>query len=188
MSYDALRVDVDMWLARDDVSLNGVAFPTIVKLAEVDINRSFRGVDVEANSTLIIVSRSTPLPVHFKSMISIDLDYLPYEQAVRCPEEKGTPTSYSIAHNEGQAFIRLSPTPDKQITLPISYFAKAVSVESQGDNSLIRNNYDIYLYCVLKHAMIFLQEDPTAYDMLFRQAVAEEHLASNQARWGLAQS
>jgi hypothetical protein len=191
--------DLDEFLARDDLTSGGNQ-ETFLRIAQAQIDRKIRTRAQEVTTQLIATARTVALPDDYLAMRSISLDttldrridYLTPERIREAPiwqnqggfrdAEDTTPLAYTI---EGNSIVFApEPSADNPITLDFVYYAKLSRLVNDTDtNSLLTNDYDVYLWAILKAGCIFLQESELAgtYHALFKNAL--EDLSRNE-RWG----
>ena len=194
-----LIADLDIWLARDDLSSGG-SEDTLLRIAQANIDRVIRPRTQKVNGTLVCSSRSTALPAGFQALRSLtlqsDLDrtveYLTPERIREAPiwNNQGggltdnTATAYTI---EGDVItLAPAPTAGAPVTLDIVYFARFDTLTNPSDtNWLLTNHYDAYLWAILNAAAIFLEDTELQikYTGLFDAVVNDIRTNERRARF-----
>ena len=177
-TYAQLQTDIADWMEEDVSATRAQGF---IRLAEAEMRRDVRVSNMIVTGTLACTSRSTALPdrwLGFRSVTKQDgtyrrVDFMPPEK-LREDEiwqnEGGDDTAYTI---EGDNLV-LAPDPmGGTVTLDIVYWQwyEALS-DSNTSTWLTTNAYDMFLYCCLKHAAIYYEDDTLAakYSMLYMDA------------------
>ena len=190
--------DVDAWMKRDNLT-GGPDIGTFLRLAEAKIRRRIRTMDREVTTTLSATSRTTALPDDYLSLRSISLDsaldrtieYLTPERIREAPiwNNQGggltdnTAQAYSI--EAGNIILAPEPTATAPVTLDIVYNASyAPLVNASDTNTLLTNNYDIYLFALLAAAATNVQNAQLAagYNSLFEASVIELERSEGRKR------
>lgn len=183
-----LIADLDVWLARDDLSSGGNQ-DTMLRIAQANINRRLRVQAQEVITQLVCTSRTTPLPVDYQALRSLSRDttmdrsvtYLTPERIRESPvwQNQGGATGVdATAYTIEAQSVTLAPAPTAgaPVTLDIVYIGKFDDLVNPADsNWLLLNNYDIYLWAILEAAAIYLEDDELLlkYKGLFDVAVGE---------------
>ena len=202
-----LLQDLDAWLARDDVATDADA-PTILRMAEAEINRRLRTRAQEVVSTLVCSGRSTPVPTGFltfrfatlESALGRDVEYLTPERIREAPiwNNQGggltdnTATAMTIegdsdATGAGGLVVTLAPAPTAlaPVTLNIGYFRTFPALTGDTDtNWLLTNNYDIYLFACLMQVGVWDDDEriEQKYEYRMDRAIAQLDKQENRAR------
>jgi hypothetical protein len=181
-NYVDLKNDIALWLADDDLVSS---IPTFIRLCEVKLNRTLKTLNQEKTLTLTVEPTETPsgsnyvpFPERFDSIVTINspdtlddtpLDYVSPDRMVAEHE----PYFYSI---KGE--LIMLPTGVESIVL--TYIEKfAALTDSEPENWLTDNAYDVLLYGSLSHAEGFVMNDQriAVWDAAFMtgmQAINEE--------------
>jgi len=163
-THITLKNDIDNWLARSDFT-GAASTTTIVTMCEAEIARDIRVREQLTTGTLTASSRNTALPTGFLDARSVSLDvsygrtldYLTPEimRESNVWDNSGNPQAYTI---EGSNLV-LAPAPSSSLTVDIVYYKRFTAFSDDSDtNWLLTNHYDIYLFCALKNACIYLQD------------------------------
>lgn len=191
--------DVDTYLARDDLT-GGADATTYLRIAEAKIRRRVRTTDREVTTQLSATGRTVALPSDYLSLRSISLDsaldrtidYLTPERIREAPiwNNSGggltdnTAQAYTI--EGGNLVFAPAPTAEAPVTFDIVYNASyAPLVNASDTNTLLTNNYDIYLFAVLFEAASYLQdiELAAAYNSRFEAAITELERSERRKRY-----
>ena len=169
--------DIDIWLARDDLSSGG-SEATFLRLAQSEIDKRVRLRAQEVTIQFTATTRAVDLPTDYLAMRSLSLntvldrvvEYLTPERIRESPiwfnqggfqnGREQAPQAYTIIGNQ----IILAPAPPTDgIGFDMTYIAQLPRLVNDGDtNSLLTNYYDVYLWAVLKAATKFLEETDLA--------------------------
>jgi len=198
MSYAAFKVDIDSWLARDDVAVTGVSIDSIVTLAEAALSRDAYGVMQSRSATLSINARSISVPSDFRSMIALYIDQTTTKIDYQTPEmirlvdawnDGGQTLYYTIeSDTNGNPVFTFAPAGDPSNPTPavMQYWSGLPSIITNGTNSLFVNAYDLYLFATLRECGSWLQEETieARYDGRYNAALQRYNLAEQRKRYG----
>ena len=97
-------------------------------------------------------------------------------------DAKGQPKYFAV---DGDT-LEVSPTPDKSMTIQLTYYAEVPPLSSTNTENFLLRNRDIYLYGALKHASIYLMEDERVglFSGLFEKALEELRIQQQNASFG----
>ena len=197
-----LIADLDVWLARDDLSSGG-AQDTLLRVGQAHINRRVRMQAQEVIAQLACSSRSTTFPTGFQALRSLTLDnalgrdltYLTPERLREAPiwlNQGGSRVDNSVVAYTIEALgVTLAPEPtvSAPVTLDIVYFKKFDDLEDPSDtNTLLTEHYDIYLWSLLRAAGIFLEDEALEmkYSNLFDRDLADLERSERRNRIPIA--
>lgn len=190
--------DVDAWMKRANLT-TGADATTFLRIAEAKIRRRIRSTDREVTTTLSATGRTVALPDDYLSLRSISLDsaldrtieYLSPERIREAPIwnnaggglTDNTAQAYTI--EGGNIVLAPAPTAEAPVTLDIVYNASYPPLVNATDtNTLLTNNYDIYLYAILTAAATNVQNTELAagYSSLFEATVVEFERSEGRKR------
>ena len=191
--------DVDAWMKRSNLT-GGADIATFLRIAESKIRRRIRATDREVTTQLNATGRTVALPDDYLSLRSISLDsaldrtieYLSPERIREAPiwNNSGggltdnTAQAYTIENNN--IVLAPEPTATAPVTLDIVYNASyAPLVNANDTNTLLTNNYDIYLYAILTAAATNIHniELASGFSSLFEAAVVEFERSEGRKRY-----
>lgn len=164
-THATLKADIDTWLARNDIS-GSASVATIVTMCEAEIARVVRVRDQITIGTVTADARTTTLPTGYLALRSLTLDVtngrsldFMTSEAIResniWDRSSGNPEAFTIDGNS----IVWAPAPSSSLTADIVYFKRYDAFSEDSDtNYILSNHYDIYLFCALKNACIYLQD------------------------------
>ena len=150
-----LAADIDLWLARSDLSDRASSF---IRIAEATINRMVRVQAMETTVAFPVTEEETDLPADFVELVAlVNPGEEPYQY--RSPlqlrsRRRVSDLDYLRAFTiEGDRLV-FPRAPDNQLDLELAYLARfpALTEDEDSTNWLLINNYDIYLYLALAAA------------------------------------
>jgi len=161
-TYAELQTAIADFLNRDDLTS---VIPTFIGLAEAQIARDIRHWEQEKRVTTTLDEQYENLPSDWLQTITLTLsDGTPLELMSRDEmatrrlagdDVAGKPCFYR--HNAGQ--IEVYPTPDEDYTLYLQYYARIPALSDTDTTNWLLTNYpDIYLYCSLSNAAVYLRD------------------------------
>lgn len=186
MNYTELVSNVQSFLGgRSDV-------PSYVyELVTADINRDFRLLEMQTETTLTASAESVTLPADFLELESVYIA----SGGVRWPlrpatesaqavhwDSSGQPRTYAVHDGE----LTLMPVPDSSYTLTVRYYAKLAEPSGTDENAVMAAYPGLYLYGAAAHASLWsgdserLQMANSAY----AAAVQQAKLADKRRRMG----
>lgn len=198
--YPTLKADLLSWSDRDDLSGQ---FPAFIRIAEAEIGRVVRSMDMETDTTL---SASGPsfeanLPSGFLGFKHIvvaggnrpEMDFLPPQEfavlkasftssSIAVTVDRGNSTLYTIESNKVKIAALGSGDP---VSMGATYYQKFTALsDSNVTNPLITNQYDLYLYASLAALWSFVENDAqeTKYIGKFRTVVEQINVNENGRR------
>lgn len=157
-TYSDLLSAVAGWLNRTDLT---AAIPDFIKLAEAEFNRQLRTIEMEARTTLTLVSDSYALPADYRGVRSVSmgrtkLDYAPPSEIFDDERTGGYPTRYTIS--DGSLFFRPAPS-SGDVALEYYQSIPALTV-SNTTNWLMTKHPDLYLFGTCAQAEWYVWNDP----------------------------
>lgn len=204
-SLGQLKTSVDAWLARDDVAVTNADFPQILLIAESNIARDLRLSIQEATTTLNITGQSIDLPADYlearNPFINDNIRRIEYmtPQAIRESSAWQNGRAGAFYTLEGNNASPLGAGITNQLTIAgpgsvstpvdliINYWARFPALVNDPDtNWLLLNHYDVYLYCTLRAACEYIQEDvlEDRYQAKYDRAVEAQNRHENRKRYG----
>lgn len=157
VDYSSLQSAVAEYLHRGDLTAN---IPDFISLAEARLNRRLRIRAMEQRATGTALGGLISLPSGYREGRSLHIanggsyrriDYVSPERAALY-EGSGSPTAFTIVGSS----IELLPAQDADYAL---VYYKALDPLSAGQNWLILNAPDVYLYATLLEATPFIKGD-----------------------------
>ena len=187
-SYANLKTAIANWLARDDLTTPIVDF---VSLAELQLRRKIRAMDIETTGTLTTVAGTATVahPTRFIQARSLWIDdYKPLEY--RTPDQanfeyedqQSRPRVYTTT---GSTF-RLWPVPDGAYTINIIYMAyPEVLSDSNTTNTWLTELFDGLLYGALVESGPYIGQDERMpmWQAMFDRAVANFEVYDENRRY-----
>ncbi len=170
-----LKQSVDSWLLRDDVGVSNSEFSTILLLAEAEIAVDVRCVVQETSVDLVFTGRSADLPADYlqerNPFIDDNIRKIVYMTPKALRESSawtgrmgaaytlegggGTPPDDRVKMVIGSAASAAEP-----LTIEVNYYKRFAGMTDDADtNWLMQNHFNVYLYCTLRVAAEFIQED-----------------------------
>lgn len=190
-SYSELRDSVAVWLNKPDIEQT---VPSLIALAEDDINRRLRHWRMQKRSVTTIDAQYATVPsdwltsvrfyttdagTHPLSLIS-HADLL--DRRAARSDIVGRPTHYAMTGGQFELF----PTPDQSYSAELVYFSRVPALtEADPTNWLLAEAADVYLYGTLAHSAPFLGEDArlSTWSALYTSALDSLNAASDEARY-----
>jgi hypothetical protein len=189
-TYTELKAAIAAWLNRTDLTAQ---IPTFVQLAHTRLNRDLRlaRMETRANADTSAGDPMLVLPDDFLEMRSVRLvTEPPLVLRAANPAEieamgaiSGKPSAYATIGRS----LRLAPTPDAPITVALTYYAAVPALsEANGNNWLLTEAPDVYLYAALAESAPYLHEDARVqtWAALYDRALDSLRNADLKARWG----
>lgn len=156
-NYADLLSAVAGWLNRTDLT---ATIPDFIKLAEAEFNRKLRTIEMEARTTLTLVSDTYALPADFLGARSLSiantaLEYVPPSEIF---DDTGTgtyPTRYTVT--DGAFFFRPAPSSG---SVALEYYQSIPALTSGNTtNWLMTKHPDLYLFGTCAQAEFYLVND-----------------------------
>lgn len=197
-TYTNIQNDVIEWTARTDLTTN--VLDTCIRLAEGDIARNIRAAIQQVNVDLVIPDTGAlDLPAGYLGARSVtlvqpndfndcaSLDYVTpdifYELRFNKSLVNGlySSTVYTIEANQ----IKITPKPStgETVSVNITYYKRFDPLNNiNTSNWLLENHYSIYLYLVLKHVWVYLQDEMQSeyFNKLFINSLEDFRLSENK--------
>lgn len=182
IDYTSLQSAVAGYLHRDDLT---TSIPDFISLAEARLNRRLRIRAMEQRATGTASSGLIALPTGYRQARSLHvaqggsykrIDYVTPERAGLYPSS-GSPSAFTVVG------FNIELLPPQDLAYRLVYY-KALNALSAGQNWLILNAPDVYLYATLLEATPFLKADGRiqVWQMMLEQAItdleAEESMAA----------
>lgn len=196
-----LVVDVDEWLARDDVS-SGSNFDSILRMAEARIARHIRTLIQQMYVQISFDAREENLPSDFLELRAeptladapnpaASKIYYQTPDVLRGDEayQNASRTIFYSIESDGTNHIMLISPPGSASTptlVDVQYIARFPALVNPTDtNWLLTNHYDIYLFATLHQAAVYLQEEQLKISYATDYGAAKDELArsENRKRW-----
>ena len=193
-TYTELKAAIADFLNRDDLAST---IPTFIALAEAQINRDIRTMDMEGRASGQISGgdQYMQVPADWVETIRLHLTAagtsrvsLMSRDAIAALRQKNDDTSdaatYAYAHAAGQ--FELYPTPAQDTDFELLYYKKVEALsDSNAANWLLSSAPDVYLYGALLHSAPYLAEDARiqVWAQLYSSAVQNVNTASDKARY-----
>lgn len=172
-TYSELQTAIANWINDDNL---GTVIPDFIKLAEARIATDFKSQHLVSVTNITVDAASEALPSNNKGIISAHLntnpkqvlDYMPPDEfdSRYGSNETGKPLAYTI---KGQTIYFL-PSPDSTYTCVLSHYATP-NIETDLTNSLLTNFPNLYLFASLAEAAIYVDEDPSRWEVKYNQAL-----------------
>lgn len=190
-SYDELREAVAMWLNKPDIEQT---VPSLIALAEDDINRRLRHWRMQKRSVALVDSQYSAVPSDWLSSMRFcttdsgtqALDLISHAALLDLRSARhdtaGRPTHYAVTGGQFEFF----PTPDGSYNAELVYFSRIPSLSDEEPvNWLLTEASDVYLYGTLTHSAPFLGEDArlATWSSLYNSALTGLNAASDEARY-----
>lgn len=160
-TYTELKTEIANWLKRDDLTND---IPTMIAIAEQKINNDSNIRPSEASTTVTTTSGQnyTTLPSGFKDIISLIYTNSEYENPTKATlsdidnyrnaNVTGIPSFYAISDSNFEWDLKASGS----YSLSVRYYKKW-DIATDSTNSLLTNNFAIYLYGALAESGVFLR-------------------------------
>ena len=189
-----LKTAVANWLNRSDLTSR---IPEFISLTEAQLNRLLRTREMLVRSTASASGQYISIPTDYLEMMNIELTstsppkrliYITSDRSDDYREQQnnktGTPSYYTI---EGDS-IQLLPTPDATYTLQLNYYKDIPALSGladSGNNWLLANHPDIYLYGTLLQSAPYLMDPQSVgtWGTLYMQSMQELQSADEKSRF-----
>lgn len=190
-SYTDLVDAVSVWLNKPDVEQT---VPSLIALAENDINRRLRHWRMQKRSVALIDSQYATVPPDWLSSMRFyttdsgtrPLDLISHADLLDRRADRrdvtGRPTHYAVTGGQFEFF----PTPDGSYNAELVYFSRVPALTPAAPtNWLLTEAADVYLYGTLTHSAPFLGEDArlATWSTLYTSALTSLNAASDEARY-----
>lgn len=190
-NYDELVDAVAVWLNKPDIEQT---VPSLIALAESDINRRLRHWRMQKRSVAVIDTQYATVPSDWLSSMRFyttdagtrPLDLISHAELLDRRAERndrvGRPASYAVTGGQFEFF----PTPDAAYNAELVYFARVPALsDAAPTNWLLTEAADVYLYGTLAHSAPFLGEDArlATWSALYNTALSGLNAASDEARY-----
>ena len=161
-NYTELIASVANWAHRSDL---GALMPDFVTMAEARISRDLRLRKQITTTTLTALAgvQEVAIPTDWLEFENLSVQASPDRQLVYVPVEHidsryssvsvGIPAVYTI---EGENLL-LAPTPAGDYPISVIYYARFPSLITAGNNWLLTNHPNIYLFAVLAEVFHYTQ-------------------------------
>lgn len=184
MNYTELQTNVQSFMGgRDDV-------PSYVyTLANADINRDFRLLEMQSETTLSASGESVSLPADFLELESIYIEsggtrwqlrpVTEGSQAVMW-DSSGPPVLYAVHDGE----VTLMPVPDGTYTLTVRYYAELSDPTGTDENAVMAKYPALYFYGAATHAAVWAGDAERAQtaNAAYTAAVQQVKLSDKRRR------
>lgn len=188
--YQQMQALVAAYLDRDDLAPQ---IPNFIAIAEAEMNRRLRVVNMETKTIWVATGEEFPLPADFRRLRKIHIEGQPDRPLVEISPtaapmlysgtEAGIPRGYWI---EGRV-LTLAPVPNTGATLRATYWRRIPPLTVlQPVNWLLTEHPDIYVWATLREAAAYIR-DPDAQDYAenrFNIAIEQLKLESVTDSWG----
>jgi hypothetical protein len=190
-TFNELTTSIGNYLNRSDLTS---VIPDFITLTEAKLNRilRIRPMQKRVSTTLTSGDAFVDLPNDFLEATQIFIDSNPNKvlnyvnanqiELENTQETSGTPSQYTITGDEFQ----LSPIPDSNYTLKISYYAKIPALSAENTSNYLLASYpQVYLYGALLEAQPYIVNDEriTVWMSLFNEAVQLINRDDEQGRY-----
>jgi hypothetical protein len=190
-TFADLKTSIANYLNRSDLTS---VIPDFITLTEAKLNRilRIRPMQKRVSTTLTSGDAFVDLPNDFLEATQIFIDSNPNKvlnyvnanqiELENTQETSGTPSQYTITGDEFQ----LSPIPDSNYTLKISYYAKIPALSTENTSNYLLASYpQVYLYGSLLEAQPYIVNDEriTVWMSLFNEAVQLINRDDEQGRY-----
>jgi hypothetical protein len=190
-TFNELKTSIGNYLNRSDLTS---VIPDFITLTEAKLNRilRIRPMQKRVSTTLTSGDAFVDLPNDFLEATQIFIDSNPNKvlnyvnanqiELENTQETSGTPSQYTITGDEFQ----LSPIPDSNYTLKISYYAKIPALSAENTSNYLLASYpQVYLYGALLEAQPYIVNDEriTVWMSLFNEAVQLINRDDEQGRY-----
>jgi hypothetical protein len=202
VTYATLKVDVDSWLARDDIAVSGTSIDSITLAAEAWLGREVYPMGFQKFTSLSLTGRSVAVPADYKSGIALYLDvnqtakitYLTPElirqSSVWTAGSGSSPMYYTIEAIDalgtlGFTFAPAGGSPATTIYLQYHGDLPSIITAAGGTNVLLTRGYDVYLWSMLAAGARWAQmfEIADGYDARALAAIASFNKAEMRRRF-----
>lgn len=190
-TYSELKDAVAVWLNKPDIEQT---VPTLIAMAEGDINRSLRHWRMQKRSVAVIDSQYASLPTDWVASMRFyttdagtqPLDLISHgdllDRRYDRDDRAGRPTHYAVTGSQFEFY----PTPDGAYNAELVYYARVPALsDAAPTNWLLTEAADVYLYGTLIHSAPFLGEDQrlATWSALYKSALDSLNAASAEARY-----
>lgn len=159
VDYSSLQTAVANYLHRSDLT---AIIPDFISLAEAKLNRSLRLRAMEQSVSATISGNTTALPAGFREVRSLYISdgSNSYRLEYKTPEQRipylqsGRVNAFTIIGSD----IHWLPQPNGSLTYTLNYY-EAFDPLEDGQNWLILNAPDVYLYATLLEAAPYMKGD-----------------------------
>jgi hypothetical protein len=189
-NYASLKTQAAGWLARDDLGDEIVQF---ISLAQSDIAKDLRIRDMEATTEFTVTGAPVALPTDFLGIRRIYADVANTKEILYLTPNRfyqsglssdaGSPTIYTIEGNN--LIFAPSPTIAAPVTVKMLYIKPFVNFVSDNDsNSLLSDNFDVYLAGTLKFGFKYIRDNEEAgvWKTKFDDSIAKLNRNANRER------
>lgn len=187
--YQDLQDLVSAYLDRDDLAPQ---LRNFIAIAEAELNRRLRVVNMETKAIWVIGADEYTLPDDFRRMRKIHIEGNPdfalteisptAAPRIYSGLETGMPQAYWL---EGRV-MTLAPTPEKSYTFRVTYWRRIPPLTNvQPVNWLLTEHPDIYVWATLREAAAYIR-DPEAQnyaDSRFNLAIEQLKTESANDSW-----
>ena len=178
-TYSELKAEIAKWLHRSDLD---AVIPTMIRLAEIQLNADLTSRSMEVKTTLATTagSQTVALPddlldIKRLQVIGSPNRVLIYRSADEIAQDNpsattGMPEVFSVYGPT----VELSPVPDDVYTLELLYYQKIPALsDTNTTNWLLINCPNAYLFGALLQAQPFIMNDERlpVFQSLYRQSV-----------------
>lgn len=186
IDYASLQSAAANYLHRSDLT---TSIPDFISLAEAKLNRRLRLRAMEDTVSATIAGNTTALPADFREVRSLYISdgANSYRVEYKTPEQRsmyqqtGRVNAFTIIGSD----IHWLPLPHGTLTYTLHYFASLPAVED-GQNWLILNAPDVYLYATLLEAAPYLKADSRieTWGVLLESAITDLMTDDQRSRLG----
>lgn len=191
-TYAELQEAVVDWLNKPDVAQS---VPTLISLAEADINRRLRHIKMQKRSVASIDTQYYAVPSDWLETLrfsttgegSTQLDLISHaellDRSSRARGTAGKPLYYAMTGTE----FELYPAPDATYSSELVYYGRIPALaDDNTSNWLLTEAPDVYLYGALTHSAPFLGEDArlAVWSSMYTAAIDGLSAASESSLWG----
>jgi hypothetical protein len=178
-----------LWKNSDAVVI--AALPNFVKLAEAELNRTFKVEDRAMVVQLELTDNVVPVPADLRTIRNVhvtgfgDFSYaIPADFYTQQDAAQGQPLAVYTTVGKN---IVLSVNADVNAprTVVLTYWANIPDFAATDESWLCDRYLDVYTYCVLKHTTMFLREDERigAWNTFFSDAFGSAMLENDEQRY-----
>lgn len=187
-TFQELKDELASWINHPEAE---PVLGTFVALAEADMRRRVRTMQMQKRASLALAAQYVTLPTDWLETIRLSIPgvariELASEAALSdlrlVSNVAGTPQFYAHTGNA----LELYPTPGASVTGELVYFAALPALsDASPTNWLLATAPDAYLYGSLTHAVPYLEAAPQAgtWGALYEAAIASLNAARLQAEW-----
>jgi hypothetical protein len=171
-----LKDSLTAWINEPDVAVRA---PDFIVLAEAQINRRISHPQFVNIVSLTTSTDRVALPTDFLAVKSLridgaprpKLDYVTPDMYADRFGDNGTPERYTLA----AGYILFDPMPSSATTMTLYYARQVDALALNGDNWLLDNYPDLYLYGALAQAAPYLEDEKrgAVWAALFENAMTE---------------